>query len=165
MVAFARPSTWMAVLRGLQVLLAVLICVSAYRALTRPAVEVPETTPPADLDAAPVADDAPKPLDWYACIWQRDLRQPPIPPVADQQDQAPTQPAPPLPRLLGTFVEPGGRWACFLTSEGRTRTCKIDEVVSAYRITAIEPGRVQLARAGDTQWVELPRRPGNGVVR
>ncbi len=165
MVTLRRPDVLNSALRLVQLGLLGVVIVSVYRALARPAPQVPK--PVSTRAAEPAVTDVPdsRPLAGYAPIWQRDLRQPPIPPVVQADAPPPETPPPPLPRLLGTFVEPQERWAYFLTLDGHTRTYQTDESVNGYRIVAIEPGRAQLAAAGQVHWVTLPRQPQDEVVK
>jgi hypothetical protein len=97
-------------------------------------------------------------LDWYAPLWERDLKQPPIPP----------SPAPPsvvavpvelAPTLLATFVETGACYAHFSDRNGRVELKSVDEDVGGYRVSAIEPGRVRLVSGERELWLEVPPKP------
>lgn len=114
---------------------------------------------PSDDPQTTVSEPGPPPaardLAWYAPLWERDLRQPPIPPapLAAPPGAAPAQT---MPRLVATFVEGGVRFAHFTDGNGRAQLKAIDESVGRFRVAAIEPGRVQLADGADAVWLEVP---------
>ena len=162
MVGWPRSTTVDALLRLTLALLAAAGGLLGYRVVSRPALglDVPQTA--SVPDSEPIAGHPSKPLGWYAPIWQRDLRQPPIPPPVETEPQTPQAPRRPLPRLLGTFVESDARWAHFATRDGRTRVCKVNESIEDFRVAAIEPGRAQLTHGGSMHWVEVPRPKSYG---
>jgi hypothetical protein len=94
-------------------------------------------------------------LAWYAPLWERDLRQPPIPPVADPRKEPPVESIP-LPILLATLVEPQGRYAHFQGRSGKPEMKGLHETIDRFRIQAIEPGRVQLQDQDALVWVAIP---------
>ncbi|MCP4589437.1 MAG: hypothetical protein GY842_01705 [bacterium] len=121
---------------------------------------------PTPVAARPTADEVraaaaapPRTLDGYASIWERDLRQPPIPPAPQSQKKpkAKAKPPPPLPALLGTFVEPETSWAHFRTRSGRERILRPGAVIDRYTVVSIEPGRVRLQSGEDYHWVDVPK--------
>lgn len=114
-----------------------------------PAMDVP--TPIVSETVAEVAHD----LAWYAPLWERDLKQPPIPPVV----QRPTTPSTPvqLPVLLATLVEPHGRYAHFQGRTGAAEMKGLDETIDRFKVRAIEPGRVQLEGDSGLVWVQIPK--------
>jgi len=162
MVGLPRSTTVHALLRLTMGLLLAAVCLLGYRAITRPTVEIGAPQTSTMPDSRPIAEYPLKPVDWYAPIWQRDLRQPPIPPKLDKKANTPQAPPPSLPRLLGTFVEPDTCWAHFLTSDGRMRVCKVNETIGTFRVVAVEPGRAQLALGADLHWVDVPRPKSRG---
>ena len=96
-------------------------------------------------------------LDWYAPLWQRDLKQPPIPQNPTEPSPDPATAAGPVPTLVATFVETQGRYAHLRDQSGRLRMKAIDEVIGRYRVAAIEPGKVQLQSGATSVWIEMPR--------
>jgi len=156
--------TVLKVAQGLTVLGIVLVCWT-----TAGRFAAPLRTPVAVQAAATSEQSNPRaertmPLKWYAPIWQRDLRQPPIPPPVKPalKPKKKSKPPPPLPRLLGTFVEDERRWAHFAGAGGKQRVLRTGAVIDRYTIVAIEPGRVQLQNADDLRWVEVPKPKPKG---
>ncbi len=98
-------------------------------------------------------------LAWYAPLWERDLKQPPIPPPVSEPQERSVDTGP-LPTLLATLIEPEGRYAHFAGPSGRARLKSVDETIDRFRVRAIEPGRVQLEDNGQIIWVEIPRPKG-----
>jgi hypothetical protein len=99
------------------------------------------------------------PLSEYSPIWQRDLRQSPLPPEArTAKDTAPPKPPVPLPRLLGTFSEQADAWAHLVGHKGRSRILRTGDRITGYTLVTIEPGRVQLQNGSREYWVEVPKR-------
>ena len=163
MVTRLRSPTVDTVLRLGQWGLLAAACVLCARAATRPAITAADPPRPPTSKPTAIAEESSKPLEWYAVIWQRDLRQPPVPPKTDAEQQTPEPPPVPLPKLLGTFVEQDDRWAHFVTDDGKTRICKLNDAIAAFRVLAIEPGRAQLANGADRHWVEVPKPDGPGL--
>lgn len=97
-------------------------------------------------------------LAWYAPLWERDLKQPPIPPAAPPQ-AAPSAPIQ-LPVLLATLVEPQGRYAHFQGRSGAAEMKGLNETIDRFKVRAIEPGRVQLESDAGLVWVQIPKSGG-----
>lgn len=97
-------------------------------------------------------------LAWYAPLWERDLKQPPIPPVAPP----PVAPSAPiqLPILLATLVESQGRYAHFQGRSGLAEMKGLNETIDRFKVRAIEPGRVQLEGDSGLVWVQIPKAAG-----
>lgn len=120
-------------------------------------------SPPSTPSASTALSDAPTvlaarethDLDWYAPLWRRDLKQPPIPQTAPAAVPE-SIPESPLPALLATLVEPQARYAHLRGRDGRVQLTAPDEMVDDYRVLAIEPGRVQLQRGTRMVWLEVP---------
>jgi hypothetical protein len=109
--------------------------------------------------ATPVAEaamPAAHALAWYAPLWERDLKQSPIPPVLEPQKATPVESVP-LPILLATLVEPHGRYAHFQSRSGKPEMKGLHETIDRFRIQAIEPGRVQLQDHDALVWVAIPK--------
>jgi hypothetical protein len=104
--------------------------------------------------AAPI--ETRRELAWYAPLWERDLRQPPIPPAPAPE---PTQPVTPseAPRLVATFVDERSRFAHLMDRDGKLLFKEINDEIGGYRVAAIEPGRVELATGTRTLWIEVPK--------
>lgn len=142
-------------LRALRVLLVAAIPVTALLMLRT-------SPPPAPAAGALVVPEGPplaeatRGLDWYAPLWERDLRQPPIPPTP-AAPQRPAAPRESLPKLVTTFVETDHRYAHFLDAQGKMRFCAVDERIGAYRVAAIESGRARLIDGAYDVWVEMPK--------
>jgi hypothetical protein len=97
-----------------------------------------------------------RPLTWYAPLWERDLKQPPIPPqVALSAPE--TKPTRPTPTLIATFVERGIAFAHLRRADGKVELKGVSETIDGFLVAAIEPGRVLLENGESTIWVELPK--------
>lgn len=100
-------------------------------------------------------------LAWYAPLWKRDLKQPPIPrKVVESTKEA--VPSGPLPTLLATFVEPSARYAHLIGHDGKAEMKKINDSIDRFVVLAIEPGRVQLQSGDGVVWVEMPEPKDDG---
>lgn len=97
-------------------------------------------------------------LSWYAPLWQRDLKQPPIPAVVAELRAKPRPKPGPMPTLVATLVEPQARYAHFVDRSGKVELKGIDEFINEFRVRAIEPGRVQLQEGERVVWIEIPKR-------
>lgn len=97
-------------------------------------------------------------LAWYAPLWERDLKQPPVPPAEDVKP-APA-PARSAPSVLATFVQREQSYAHLVGHAGKAEMLTVDDALDDYRVVAIEPGRVQLERGGQRFWVEMPKPKG-----
>lgn len=115
------------------------------------------------LEAAPVeaslvlpSEPASRSLADYAPLWQRDLKQPPIPrPIEEKSD--PTPPSAPLPRLVATFIETGRGYAHLIDNSGHTRFAAVGDVIDEFRMMAVEESRVQLQSGDRIEWILLPK--------
>lgn len=96
-------------------------------------------------------------LAWYAPLWERDLRQPPIPP-APVPEPTPVIIPSEAPRLVATFVDEQKRFAHLMDRDGKLLFKEINDEVAGYRVASIEPGRVELAAGTRTVWIEVPKR-------
>ncbi len=131
--------------------------------LFRPLAHVPPLSVDASLPSkATVNTPTPSPqkreLAWYAPLWERDLKQPPVPPAEDVKP-APT-PTRSAPSVLATFVQNEQSYAHLVGQAGKAEMLTVDDALDGYRLVAIEPGRVQLERGGQRFWVEMPRPKG-----
>lgn len=97
-------------------------------------------------------------LSWYAPLWQRDLKQPPIQPATSTEPEGASAPSGPVPKLLATLVEPAGSYAHLIGRQGAVELKAVGDLIDGFRIAAIEPGRVQLDDGKRTIWIEVPRR-------
>ncbi|MBE7455112.1 MAG: hypothetical protein HS102_07875 [Planctomycetia bacterium] len=97
-------------------------------------------------------------LTWYAPLWERDLKQPPLPPT-EEAKPVPT-PARPAPSVLATFVQSEESYAHLVGRAGEAELLAVDDSLDGYRLVAIEPGRVQLELGGERFWVEMPQPKG-----
>lgn len=97
-------------------------------------------------------------LTWYAPLWERDLKQSPIPP-ADDVKPAPT-PTRSAPSVLATFVQREQSYAHLVGQAGKAEMLTVDDALDGYRLVAIEPGRVQLEGGGQRFWIEMPQPKG-----
>ena len=95
-------------------------------------------------------------LAWYAPLWERDLKQPPIPPTTAPSAQ-PEVADGPVPTLLATCVEQNARYAHLRFTDGRVRMTRVGDSVGRFRIAAIEQGRVRLIDGESGLWIEIPR--------
>ncbi len=112
-----------------------------------------DTTP---FASQPNTEPAARDLAWYAPLWQRDLKQPPIPP-APRRVSKPSKERDPLPVLLATLVQNDSCFAHFRNRRGEAQLRAVSELIDTYEVLAIEAGRVQLRRGEDLVWVELPK--------
>ncbi len=117
------------------------------------------TTPSITQMAAEYTSPKKHELAWYAPLWQRDLKQPPIPSVAKQLIKR--EESGPTPTLIATLVEPKGRFAHLRGKTGRLQLKGIDEYVDDFQVRAIEPGRVQLQNGHGVFWVTIPKSKGS----
>lgn len=153
--------------RQLKLLQIALKCARALLVLALPAtaLALAWAAPPApDLTAPEVEkpveearENAPRDLAWYAPLWERDLKQPPIPPATPAEPEEPATPSGPIPQLLATLVEPAGNYAHLVGRQGTVELKAVGDHIDGFRITAIEPGRVQLEDGERTVWIEVPR--------
>lgn len=104
--------------------------------------------------ALPFASTEPD-LNWYAPLWERDLRQPPIPPTPTP-DPIPQRIPAEAPRLVATFVDARMRLAHLLDRQGRLQFSEVNDDIGGYRVGAIEPGRVELIAGDSKLWIEVP---------
>jgi len=119
-------------------------------------------TPPSSASSKTPTRDV-HPLIWYAPVWKRDLRQPPVDPVVEQTPST-SPPAPPqLPTLLATFVEGDRAWAQLQTAGGAPRVFRLHETCERFELAAVEPRRAALRCGNETYWLELPTT--NSLVR
>lgn len=152
-----RPAE--ATLRALRVLRAVLVAaipVVALLLLRSTPEPIQRAGGATSMQTEPAVVEERRGLDWYAPLWQRDLRQPPIPP-AQPAPQRPAEGREPLPKLVTTFVERESRYAHFLDPQGKLRFCGLDERVGSFRVAAIEPGRARLVDGDFAVWIEMPK--------
>lgn len=96
-------------------------------------------------------------LEAYRPLWQRDLRQPPIPPEPKPAELPQRPPPPELPRLVGTFIDAETAYGNFETRDGRLRVRSVEDEVAGYRVVAIEQRRAKLVLGAKEYWIELPR--------
>lgn len=96
-------------------------------------------------------------LSNYRPLWERDLRQPPIPPEP-KPAVAPTRPPPQeLPRLVGTFIDAETAYGHFETRDGRLRVRSLEDDLEGYQVAAVEQGRAKLTLGAKEYWIEVPR--------
>ncbi|MCC7291865.1 MAG: hypothetical protein IT449_07380 [Phycisphaerales bacterium] len=106
------------------------------------------------MPAVPDAHD----LAWYAPLWERDLKQPPVP-VVEEAKPAPAR-ARSAPSVLATFVHSDASYAHLIGQAGKAELLVVDDSLDGYRLVAIEPGRVQLERGHERFWIEMPKPRG-----
>ena len=124
---------------------------------------VPPSLPPAPTGPEQVAATRPTtevnehPLAWYAPLWQRDLRQPPVPPAARKPTRRRTpKPEPLRLTLLGTVIELDARYAVFRNGQGRMVVKRIRERIDEFTIARIDRGLAELTRGPRTVIVKVP---------
>lgn len=145
----------------LQVVLAVLIAAAGWSIINpKPpflkSQQVEPQSPDAPIEAAANRRDLP-PLETFAVLWQRDLRQPLTDPVA-KPDPTPTPtPKRPLPRLLSTFVSGERDLAQIAPVSGPPRIVGLNETIDGYNVSAIETGRLLLRHGKNEYWIEIQR--------
>ncbi len=143
---------------GVQAVLLLGTAWAAYRFLVPPSVAV--TAPPSPLAAsaqpAPAIED--RPLSWYAPIWQRDLRRPPVDPVVERAapKRQPRKPEPLRLSLLGTVVESDARYAVFRNGQGHIVVKRSRDEIDKFTIARIDRGRAELTRGDRTIVVKVP---------
>ena len=146
------------ILRGILVVGLVTASIMLLKTRPKPVKPTPHTVDQASTRSGKVAAYE---LSWYAPLWQRDLKQPPI---AEKQAEKPSnvaKPAGPVPTLLATFVDSQVRYAHFRDDRGRVHMKAIDESIDHYRVHAIEPGRVKLQNGDGAIWVDIPESRDN----
>lgn len=150
------PQPWVTI--GLKSLRAVLLtaCPAVLLAcwIWRPPRPELGTPPPPAQQAEPAAPAAPE-LAWYTPLWERDLKQPPVPP---QAPPAAAMPESGLPTLLATCVSPQAHLVHFIDSGGKIRMRSAGQRIEGYVILTIEAGRVELQRGEQRVWLDVPRR-------
>ncbi|MEK6677213.1 MAG: hypothetical protein AABZ47_16365 [Planctomycetota bacterium] len=97
----------------------------------------------------------PRSLEFYAPLWERDLKQPPIPTTPTSPPAKPPQES--IPALLATFVAPDGRYAHFSDANGRVEFKTVEDQIGGFRVAVIEPGRVRLTNDLQDVWLEVPK--------
>ncbi len=100
------------------------------------------------------------PLDNFASVWKRDLRQTLIDPKPKAKPKRPApRAAPPvrLPKLLATFVEDGRSWGIFVDAQGVQRVRGAHGKIDDFQILRVVPGGVQLRRAGKLYEIAVPK--------
>ena len=153
---------------GSSVIRAVLLVLRALLALALPATALAMVAtyprPPvtdaraADQTGEPAGEEEPnRALSWYSPLWERDLKQPPIPPVIQQAKPQAPQPTGPAPVLIATFVEDGRQYTQLASPNGTTHMLEVGEEIDGLRVSRIEPGRVQLEDGSRRFWIELPQ--------
>ena len=104
--------------------------------------------PPSEPESESLAD--------YAPLWQRDLKQPPVPRPKGEQPAGPP-PSAPLPRLVATFIETGRGYAHLIDNFGHGRFTAVGDKVDEFQVMAIEQSRVQLQSGDRIEWISLPK--------
>ena len=161
MVNCVTPSRVNRLLAGVQVLAIGGAGLIAWMAFLAPdSGALPDNAPSGDStyssETLESADRLPS-LATFAPLWQRDLRQPPIPP-ATPEPTPPSTPAPPrLPKLLGTFLDDEGRWAQLAGPRDRPRMARVNEKIGKFTVASIEPGRLELRYRSQSYWIEIER--------
>ena len=147
-------------LRVLQVGMVIFIGATLWSLLrSRPIVESSTSTQlptPTAIDSSAGSDDLP-PLDHFAVLWQRSLRQPLVDPVATPEPTPPPAPRRPLPRLLSTVVSGKRPLAQIAPQQGPPRILGMSEEIDGYAVASIESGRVLLVRGDAEHWIEIQR--------
>ena len=96
------------------------------------------------------------PLQQYALIWQRPLRNPLYDP---SPVAAKLTPEPQLKgRLAGTVVEPGFTYAFFNTADGRIVRLRVGDKIEGAEVKSIADGSVTVLFAGDTLTLTVERK-------
>jgi len=108
------------------------------------------------IESSPVlpSEPASESLAGYAPLWQRDLKQPPIPRSNDEQPIR-RPPSAPLPRLVATFMETGRGYAHLIDNSGHGRFAGVGDMVDEFQVMAIEQSRVQLQSGDRIEWISL----------
>lgn len=99
-----------------------------------------------------------RPLSWFAPIWQRDLRRPPVDPVVKnpRKNKPIKKPEPLRLTLLGTVVEPDARYAVFRNGDGHIVVKRLHDEIDRYTIARIDRGRAELVQGTQTVAVTVP---------
>ena len=162
MVSTSRIKILTRLLIGTQWMLGCIVALAIFRLV------IPSTVPanPSEIQTLSSAITNPtdtdsyrelKPLSSYSPLWNRNLRQSPLPPTiaetTTKQNQLQLQQL--LPVLMGTFVEGTGGWAHLASPRNRLIVAKQNDVVDGYELVSIEPGKVQLQYGTDSFWLEI----------
>ncbi len=147
MVAAGRTKWVQRGLTAAQYVLLLAVGLAAWRLVAPPAVpSAVHTAKPAVTTRTADASEA-HPLSWYAPIWERDLRRPPVDPVADTKRKAKKpKPKPLRLALLGTVIEPADRYAVFRKEDGHIVVKRVRDDVDRFTIAGIDRGRAELVR-------------------
>ena len=137
-------------------------CLAAIPAVLWKLVRVAPLAVDASLPAPGAAEDVPAGIEkhalaWYAPLWERDLKQPPIPPAPASVTPAAPRAAP---SVLATFVSREQPYAHLIGQAGKAELLTLDDVLDGFRLVAIEPGRVQLESGRERVWIEMPKPKG-----
>ena len=151
---WARPA-----LLASQGALALAIAWAAYRVVI-----VPELTVSIrPVDSTPTSQPVPlvdaHPLAWYAPIWQRDLRQPPVDPApkaAPPKRKPKPKPEPVRVTLLGTIVERDQRYGVFRNEQGHIVVKRLRDEIDRFTIARIDRGRAELVRGSRIVRITVP---------
>lgn len=158
MVSLRSTRSLPTLLIGVQAALLLGTAWAAYRLLVPPpvAVTAPLFPPVASTQPAPAIED--RSLSWYAPIWQRDLRRPPVDPVVERAapKRQPRKPEPLRLSLLGTVVEPDARYAVFRDGQGHIVVKRCRDEIDKFTIARIDRGRAELTRGDRTVVVKVP---------
>ena len=136
------------------------------------AVALPLTVAPGDLaegDAVAKANpgdpqriDAPRPLDDYRAIYQRDLRKP----LYDPKPVEVKRPKPPPPKperklavtLVGTAVDPGSTYGFFRDKGGKVSLVGVGEKIADAEVSEISDGTAVVRFDGRVITLKVPER-------
>ncbi len=156
MVSFDRAKavgTALKLLRGMLLLGILLIGWLSWTSWPQPPVL---DAPMIERSTEPIGAQETHALAWYAPLWERDLKQPPIPPLEPKKEPNPAESAGPVPTLLATCVNSGESYAHLVDRRGRVVFKTVDESVDHFRLVEIEPGRVRLVDGARDVWLEMP---------
>ena len=144
-------------LKAVRALLMLAVCGAIVVVVT--ARREPSALPDGPLDPSPVkvTEATAHDLEWYAPLWQRDLKQPPVPTEEASPTDRSTEPNAPVPALLATFVDASESYAHLRDNTGRVQLKAVADTIDRYRVDSIQPGRVRLSDGTRTVWVQLPK--------
>lgn len=142
-----------------QGVLALAIAWAAYRLVVMPELTMPNRPVASTPTSQPVPLADAHPLAWYAPIWQRDLRQPPVDPApkaAPRKRKRMPKPEPVRVTLLGTIVERDQRFGVFRNEQGVIVVKRLQDEIDQFTIARIDRGRAELVRGSRTVRITVP---------
>ena len=142
-----------------QGVLALAIAWAAYRVVVVPELTLSSHPVESAPTSQPVQSADVRSLTWYAPIWQRDLRQPPVDPApkaAPPKRKQKPRPEPVRVTLLGTIVERDQRFGVFRDEQGHIVVKRLQDQIDQFTIARIDRGHAELVRGSRIVRITVP---------